>query len=1577
MAKRKKAPKGASSSSRGPSPSTQNDADLEETNESRVRRSALSDSAIKALLSINGIKHEVFVRRAHLISKIEAFQARELGHDLSPLRHFTGLTEVSVMYCTSINSMDGLQYLPHLVTLWLNECSFTRIGPALRACRKLKALYMCQNKIRTIENLDNLSDLEVLWLCGNRISRIEGLSGCPKLRVLWLASNKIENIGTGLDDNHQLAELNLSNNKVGEFKQVLNLSRIETLRTLAFSDPHYGDNPICNLCNYQTYVLYHLGQLTNLDSMYISRESKQLAEATYMKKKMYYNMRIKTLKRNASNVIRMAHDEMQSKAGNLSLNLNVLLRQRKDLMRILEEREMLPSFADVEAEMKYQNEQDESENNVKVNNLTSEPIDERERELYESPDMESEIKQKLDAVDAAIRAKGQKSKELQMLFEIAKRELNDVAEESIARLIIELETGGNIRLEDGKQTDVWYTSCEDLLKSRFYAKHFRAYNIGDIRVHRVTRIHNRFLRNRFDAKMEHLAAKRNIRVDTGSSSSGKRNLEYLFFGDDPKFDRISGAGNEILRIPERGFRRAKDFALLGLDEAVCLSNSVSEAHLPAIRSFLSDSACELKRQQERAERQSQIANLVSEGAGSNKEAWAFGGNGVPVGSGVSVAAAAVSIRAAAASAAAAVHSASGKRLQAYDDEPVKMDISSKNNDGVVSSEMLRKAVASLVAGHFVLPDGKLLVAKVFLGRYDSCEKSSDAPNSTHSTVKESDSESNESSDDDMSSDDASSDSDANESDFGASNSSIRPGNFSDYDAVYRLNTADPKQRSWFVFDNALVLPEYIIEFELLTRGENDSKSSAPRKRANPSVVAAEILGRELSPQELIDIRPMLRPLERFQDACDRIIGDEKVMHPDMQNGVSDENGEELGKWSSAEETSGSGSPGSKLQKRALLSKQTSDATSSNSSSSILSLPPHLPKRPKLFVISRDVILNQCRTKAFENIVYLNLHGCSIRKIELLGLCINLRILVLTFNEIHKIEGLEELERLERLELGFNLIKRVEGLRELKNLKKMELNNNLLYRMDDINVIRASLPSLENLDLRHNALCDTKTYTATVLSKMPNLTRLDGMQITNEVRRAHVSSVEVITRSLIRQYAKGGLSFVPPSGTNAEDKSGIGNSDANNSKKDSEKVKVSPESPSAPSSPSAKPPLSPESSSDNFILAASGSSATNSVEPDNEDVDPWWTTIEALDLNHRHLQRIENLEKLKNLRRLSLADNEISRIEGLDECTLLEELVLEENRIIKLEGLSKLTFLKKLDLGKNKVSKLENLESLVHLTQLSIEDNQIESLSGLQHMTNLMELYMCNNRVLNLKEVQHLKTIPKLIILDLTGNRICKYDSYRLYCVYYLRKLKVLDGTGVDINEQHSAREKYSGKLTAEFLAEKIGHKYFEHIRELDLSSCRIREIEHLSGDEFSNLRELNLDNNMLTSIAGLHKLNKLTVLRLNHNRIRNLGTYSGLSPTKTERLSNTDKTQTATGGVGLSGLTSLEILQLGYNHVTDISTLNLHLLPEMKVLFLQGNDIVRVDGLSSCFKLRELGKLVSKPCVYLTIFSFTLKRFFS
>ena len=80
---------------------------------------------------------------------------------------------------------------------------------------------------------------------------IQNLEGLPNLHQLWLAGNLIDSIRTGFDKLINLTDLNISGNKLCSFKEVLNLNRLTNLKILAFYDPHYGENPICNLSNYQ------------------------------------------------------------------------------------------------------------------------------------------------------------------------------------------------------------------------------------------------------------------------------------------------------------------------------------------------------------------------------------------------------------------------------------------------------------------------------------------------------------------------------------------------------------------------------------------------------------------------------------------------------------------------------------------------------------------------------------------------------------------------------------------------------------------------------------------------------------------------------------------------------------------------------------------------------------------------------------------------------------------------------------------------------------------------------------------------------------------------------------------------------------------------------------------------------------------------------------------------------------------------------------------------------------------------------------------------------------------------------
>ena len=171
--------------------------------------------------------------------------------------------------------------------------------------RNIKELYLGWNKITRTTGLEKCIMLEKLWLDCNYINQISNLSTLERLEHLNIAGNHIEQIGIGLDGLVSLSQLNLAANRIGNFKEVLNLNRLPCLSVCTFNDPHYGDNPICNLCNYSTYVLYHLPRLYRLDTEMISDDSKNFAEGTFMKKRMYYNMRIKTIQRNTSNIMKL------------------------------------------------------------------------------------------------------------------------------------------------------------------------------------------------------------------------------------------------------------------------------------------------------------------------------------------------------------------------------------------------------------------------------------------------------------------------------------------------------------------------------------------------------------------------------------------------------------------------------------------------------------------------------------------------------------------------------------------------------------------------------------------------------------------------------------------------------------------------------------------------------------------------------------------------------------------------------------------------------------------------------------------------------------------------------------------------------------------------------------------------------------------------------------------------------------------------------------------------------------------------------------------------------------------------
>lgn len=93
--------------------------------------------------------------------------------------------------------------------------------------------------------------------------------------------------------------------------QVWHLASLPSLKRLLLSDPDWGASPVACLCNYATYAAVNLPGLHALDSQVLTSHTKAVAGATYLRKKMYYNMRIHTLRRKAAALVQQAKQGLQ------------------------------------------------------------------------------------------------------------------------------------------------------------------------------------------------------------------------------------------------------------------------------------------------------------------------------------------------------------------------------------------------------------------------------------------------------------------------------------------------------------------------------------------------------------------------------------------------------------------------------------------------------------------------------------------------------------------------------------------------------------------------------------------------------------------------------------------------------------------------------------------------------------------------------------------------------------------------------------------------------------------------------------------------------------------------------------------------------------------------------------------------------------------------------------------------------------------------------------------------------------------------------------------------------------------
>uniref|UniRef100_A0A3Q1F6L8 Leucine rich repeat containing 9 n=1 Tax=Acanthochromis polyacanthus TaxID=80966 RepID=A0A3Q1F6L8_9TELE len=493
--------------------------------QSEKQKNRGDEEAVKKLCMVNGVSYEKIAQEGCNIRSLEIFFSgfpRMVG-----LSFFPRLCQLTIVD-QNIKLIEGLECCPLLQELWIVQCHLTEIS-GLHNCLQLQKLYLYDNQIWEIENLELQVNLEVLWLNNNCITNIQGLNTLKNLKELNLADNNITKIGYSLDPNVSLQNLNLSGNKISSFKELTQLVHLPHLRELALKDPTSTPNPVCLLCNYATHILYHMPGLQQLDTYEVSSKLvKEAAESAVMKKMMYYNMRVRTAQRN------LAETQLS------------LIERKKTLLQLPEQCNRTLSHRTV---------------------FTW--ISDSSHDIGHDPAMEHKILHKIEALKERLKLWTRRMEEIEAWYEQELAKATNRMEYMVQFLLMELESVGNIRLEEGCSADPWFTSCCDLLLSRFSPSDYKIQGIIDIKIDRVIRIHNSALRLRFEDRLHSLLPSED------SVCLSQRRLEYLFYVADPE----QCEKKETLCILEEGFKTAPQHKVL---EAIPLSNSLSVTELPRV-----------------------------------------------------------------------------------------------------------------------------------------------------------------------------------------------------------------------------------------------------------------------------------------------------------------------------------------------------------------------------------------------------------------------------------------------------------------------------------------------------------------------------------------------------------------------------------------------------------------------------------------------------------------------------------------------------------------------------------------------------------------------------------------------------------------------------------------------------------------------------------------------------------------------------------------------------------------------------------------------------------------------------------
>ncbi|XP_017487416.1 PREDICTED: nischarin [Rhagoletis zephyria] len=189
----------------------------------------------------------------HRDTVVAAASASAAPDDLSSNSSAAALS-TSTGSCIDAPMSSGLPYVhtnwSNLAELDLTGNLLTQIDASVRTAPQLRTLVLDQNRIRAVQNLAELSQLQTLSLSVNLIAEcIDWHLELGNLVTLNLAQNRLKTL-SGLRKLLSLVNLDLSCNLIDELEEVDNVARLPILETLRLTG-----NPLAGSVDYRPRVL--------------------------------------------------------------------------------------------------------------------------------------------------------------------------------------------------------------------------------------------------------------------------------------------------------------------------------------------------------------------------------------------------------------------------------------------------------------------------------------------------------------------------------------------------------------------------------------------------------------------------------------------------------------------------------------------------------------------------------------------------------------------------------------------------------------------------------------------------------------------------------------------------------------------------------------------------------------------------------------------------------------------------------------------------------------------------------------------------------------------------------------------------------------------------------------------------------------------------------------------------------------------------------------------------------------------------------------------------------------------------